>query len=198
MTDEVVRTIAKCRGLHTLTLAYPSVTEQGLEVVQQFGSLTSLSLPGTPLSDEIVAQWPDFPMLTHLDLSDTKITAKSMRKLVGSQSIERMALDRTGLKSTDLRFMTQLPYLRYLSLSGVGIDAKLLAAILDETSLSVLDLSDSDVSPEVLDVIAAKGQSLMFLMLRNNVMDSKRLMAIARSVPVFNLIWPAAMPQRRS
>ena len=110
VTDEVIGAIAKCSDLKTLTLAYPSVTQDGLKVIQQLGSLTSLSLPGTPLSDEIVAQWPDFPMMTHLDLSDTKITAKSVRKLAGSRGVERISLDRTEMNPTDFQFMGQFPY----------------------------------------------------------------------------------------
>ena len=151
--------------------------------VQHFGSLTSLSLPGTPLTDRIVAQWPKFRTLNHLDLRDTKITTKSVAKLAGSRILERLVLDRTEVKSTELAFLANLPYLKYLSLSGVGIDAKSLAAIFSGTSLSELDLSDSEVSPEVMDLIAAKGQSLEFLMLRNNELDQKRLMAIARGIP---------------
>ena len=183
VTDETLQGIAACNGLSTLTLAYPSVTANGLKQLTTIGSLDSLNLPGTPLDDSVVASWPEFERLENLDVRDTNITGVSLRKLLKAGKAKRVLLDRTNVAGKDLALLAKLPRLDHLSLQGLQIDAESMKAVLAGSKLTSLDLSNTSLSEQVLDAVLASGSKLIILVLQNSEVDGKKLLEIAQQHP---------------
>ena len=183
VTDEVLQSIRHCRKLNLLTLAHPAVSEEALEWIAEMASLRSLYLPGAPLTDEVVTKWGALSALRVLDVSDTRVTSASLAKLPVAQKLEKLVLDRSAVRPETLSWLAKNASLTHLSLVDVGIDAKTLGDLLDTCNLEELDLSSSDVSPEVLNVIAAKGSTITFLSMRDCELDEKSLIALASKNP---------------
>ena len=181
VTDETIAAIADCRGLATITLAYPSVTAAGLKQLPNIGSVSSLNLPGAAVDDGVVEAWPAFSYLTTLDLSDTKVTGASLNKLLASGQGRRIRLDRTPIAQDQLAVLAEQFNIEQLSLAGVGIDAPTLQAVLDHGTLRELDLSDAKLDPKIFDVLLAASANLQYLVLRNCEVDSEKLVALARN-----------------
>lgn len=179
VTDDVVKAVSECSDLNVLTLAYPATTRTGLAELNQVSQLTSLSLPGAPLDDELVDQWPRMPTLRHLDLRDTRVTGKSIKKLAADSSFERLVLDRAPVLAADLGCLARQPELTVLSLVGVGIDGPTLTELMKFDRLSVLDLSGTTVSNKTLQAIADHGTSLQLLVLTDCTFDTKALTKLA-------------------
>ncbi len=150
VTDEFIAPLAACESLSTLTLAYPAVTADGLRNLKAAG-VGSLNLPGAALDDSVVADWPEFSLVQNLDLRDTQVSGASVDRILALRAATRLILDRTLVKKSELGFLTELADLSELSLAGVGIDASTLGGLLAHHALTHLDLSDSEITPEILD-----------------------------------------------
>ncbi len=183
VNDELIRSLADCDRLRTLTLAYPQVTAEGLQQVGDLSGLTSLSLPGAAVDDGVIESWPKMPELTYLDLRDTEVTGKGVKRLIDGTRLTRLLLSGSKVAKADLTMLTQLEGLAELRVGGIGIDAGTLGGVLDNRELQQLDLSDSKVGPETLDVLITKGDRLRHLMLRNCDVDSRKLKELSVRYP---------------
>ena len=181
VTDKTLDCLKGNTKLQKLTLAYPKVSREALAKLELPNQISSLFLPGAALDDEVVAQWPAFPLLAEIDFSDTKITIESIKKLAAKSSLTKVIADRTDVLPTELGFLEN-ESLAVLSLEDIGIDAASLDKILTNplVSLTELNLSGTTVSPEVLDVILNKGNTLRYLQLRNCKLDDRKLLQIAQ------------------
>jgi hypothetical protein len=179
VTDNLIAPLQDCASLRTLTLAYPAVTADGLKKLRLPASIRSLSLPGAAVDDSVIAAWPEMPSLTHLDLRDTSITAVSLKRLLSANRATTVLLDRTKVSKDELGVLANHSGLTEVSLAGIGIDANVLGSILANGLLNRIDLSGSDVTPEILDVIAQSTAQLSFLGLRDCQLDEARLRSVA-------------------
>jgi hypothetical protein len=119
----------------------------------------------------------------NLDLRDTQVSGASVDRILALRAATRLILDRTRVKKSELDFLTELTDLAELSLAGVGIDAATLGGILAHRALTHLDLSDSEITPEILDTIASQAGTLQYLVLRNCEFDDNKLALIAAKHP---------------
>ncbi|MGB7327292.1 MAG: hypothetical protein WBD31_20620 [Rubripirellula sp.] len=174
VTDATVTAITKCKAIETLTLAYPSVTPGGLKSLPIHDRMTSITLPGSALDDEVALSWPPLTSLMNLNVSDTKITSKGIAHLCGGSLIKRLVIDRVSANRADLDFLANFVDLEHLSLVGVGIDPKPLERLLTESRVSALDLSDSSVTAAHIDAIMTSGGKLRWVGLRNTEIDQAK------------------------
>lgn len=182
VTDNFIAPLAACKSLTTLTLAYPDVSPDALRNLDVSG-IESLNLPGTPLNDSVVADWPEFSTVRNLDLRDTQITGSSVDRILVARAATRLILDRTPVKASELGFLVELADLSELSLAGVGIQASTLSGLLAHGTLTQLDLSECDITSAVLDAIASHPGSLQILVLRHCNLNHDKLAAIAAQHP---------------
>ena len=166
VTDTVVKPIAASKSLDRLTLAYPHVSAEVLAKLQ-LGSIRVLSLPGSAVDDNVVGQWGKLPMLSHLDLSKTKISAASLKKLLESMNLNTVILDDCQLQQADLGDLATKTDLINLSLAGIGITPEILTTVLQSNPLTVLNLSGVEVSDAVLDVLIKHGSGVRHLTIRD-------------------------------
>jgi len=183
VTDQWMEAIADCRGLQRLTLAYPAVTAEGLAILANFPELTHLFLPGAPVDDSVVAQWVEMENLHVIDLSDTKITGEGLRRLTESPYLKHLAINHTLVQASDLAPLKDHVQLETLLIAGVGIDASTLASILDAGVLRQLDLSDTELTTDVLDAIIDQGSQLRYLGLQNCTIEHSKLVELVRRYP---------------
>ncbi len=183
VTDELIEPLAQCNQLHTLTLAYPKVTAEGLEQLSNLSEIVSLSLPGSEVDDSVIGKWPPLSRLSYLDLSDTRVTEVGLQRLLEGGLVTHLTLNNTKISRSSLADLAKLQGLSTLMLAGTGIDSKVLDSVLDNGSLRRLDLSDSDIAPEIFDSLLAKAGALKHLVLRNCDVDSNKLQLIAARFP---------------
>lgn len=179
VTDQTIAALDHCQSLSTLTLAYPGVTTEGLRKLKLNANLSSLNLPGAAMDDSVAEHWPEFSLLTNLDLRDTQVSGKSVNQILASRAATRLVLDRTNVKASELGFLSELRELNELSLVGVGIEKATLESVLANGMLEYLDLSDSSVTPAILDLLAADDGPLNYVVLRNCELDNKTFAKLA-------------------
>ncbi|MCO8123004.1 hypothetical protein NHH03_14745 [Stieleria sp. TO1_6] len=174
VSDAIVEPILGSTRIGVLTLAYPVVSAELLAKLP-VGGTHALSLPGCEVDDAVVEQWPKLPLLTHLNLANTQITAASLPKLLDSQNLSSLVLDHCPIDADSLAAIGSQFSLQHLSVAGIGIPRTILAKLLQETELNTLNLSDTDLSDDLLKLIADKGSKLRHLTLRNVTFNDESL-----------------------
>lgn len=182
--DDHIQAIAECNGLQTLTLAYPGgVTPDGLRTIANFPKLVSLNLPGCPVTDAVLESWPALKSLTHLDLTDTDVTGNGLSRLLSGNRLLRLSLGKTRVRKSDLAFLADHEGLTDLVLAGVGIEAAALDAVLFNGLLERLDLSDSEIAPEIYGALLSGAEAMKHLSFRNCEIDSEKIARLAARYP---------------
>ena len=167
--DELCKDVWQCRDLDHLTIAYGSLSKQSLKHVGRLDRLTVLSLPGSDLDDEIVTQhWADLTMLSDINLSETKISSRTVAFAAALKNLQKLSIAYCDVKPEDLNDLTEVGQLIELDVAGIGITPDCLSGCLRRGMMDRLDLSDSHVSNELIDVlVSSAANSLLFLGLKN-------------------------------
>ena len=96
MTDEGLRNLVTPR-LTSLRLNKSGVTSRGLATIGEITSLRTLSLQGTPLTDDDLKPLAQLDKLTSLTLLNTKVTETGLETLKESMPSLRYVMNNLGV-----------------------------------------------------------------------------------------------------
>ena len=144
-----------CPDLERVVLAYPDIPAERLRDLAWMSNLRSLSIPGWDADDrdfEAIAARTSF---WSLNLSDTRIDAALIPWLSRCEGLRYLALDRVPLSAEVRRRLSNLRQITHLSLRGVPMSAEDFGELLRSGRLEYLDCSDTTLTAEHLDRLAA-------------------------------------------
>lgn len=184
VTDSILDSIANSRNLSSLTLAYPQISEAAFAAIGNFEFVNDLHLPGSAVNDSVIENWPRFPMLTSLDLSDTAVTTKGLQRLLpAAVYLSELAIAGMPILASELSLLANQDQLLRLDVGGVGLDPTTIGVLLGHGRLKYLDLSGTVVDATILKAIIQSARSLEYLGLRNCEVDSNSLAMLAGKYP---------------
>lgn len=161
-------TVKKVSALDLQLLSVPScnVTDKGLESLAHTKSLTALSLDGTPVTEKGISSLNNLdleklsvdscrsfndacldtvisnhPHLRYLTISNTKVTAKSVRRITELKNLQGLNLASLSLKDEDIKPLMSALHLSSLDLAENAITDKSLVELSRMKSLKKLQLS---------------------------------------------------------
>jgi hypothetical protein len=183
--DELCEDLWQCAELDHLTIAYGNLSKQALKYVGRFDRLTALALPGSAVDDEIVSQhWQALTMLSDVNLSETKVSSGTIEFLAGLKNLQKLSVAYCNAQPEDLMSLIDVDQLIELDVAGIGLTSDCLIGCLRRGMLDRLDLSDSRLSEELIDVLAGPAaNSLLFLGLKNCKLSEADLQRISDAHP---------------
>ncbi|TWU46376.1 hypothetical protein Poly51_57720 [Rubripirellula tenax] len=184
VTDKTTEAIEGCKTMDTLTLAYPNLSTEAIERLPIGPTTSSLSLPGTLVTDEIALKWPKLPFVKHLDFRDTAITEKTINHLCSGGIPYRMVLDRTKVDVSDISKSMDFSQLKALSLANVNIGGETMKRILKDASLEYLNLSGNTLDDDLLSALIASAGRLEILVMRDCTVDEKKFTELANQTRI--------------
>jgi Leucine-rich repeat (LRR) protein len=146
---------ARCGELRELSFCIDDrpATSGELQNLEQLQKLTTLSVGGRCLDDQLVASIARLPALERLLLRSNAISDEGIRSLGALSALKRLIIDYShGFRGTGFGGPAAFPHLETLSLKGSAIDDDGLAAIaslpaLRELQLNGTSLTSSAISP---------------------------------------------------
>ncbi|MGB7327375.1 MAG: hypothetical protein WBD31_21040 [Rubripirellula sp.] len=162
--DPLLKVLLACPNLDQLILGYPSISRSGLCRIGELQRLTVLQIPGANVDDSITATWRGLESLWEINLDDNPVGAQTIAWLSTLPSLRSVSLNRVELDDTARQCLAELGQVSGLRLSGVQLRANDLSRLLSNDALELLDLSHTNVSPEILE-LAANSPSLKVLIL---------------------------------
>lgn len=184
VNDRLCEPIWQCLQLNDLTLAYTALSRQAWERIGQFKHLKTLIIPGADIDDAITEQWRELEHLRFVDFSHTRVSTRTLAQLLSRPNLQRLALNYVDLEKRDLRGLENVLQLIELEVAGIGVEADTLDALLTRGLLERLDLSDSRLTPECLQILASEAANkLVFLGLRNCGLSDAELRLIVEAQP---------------
>jgi hypothetical protein len=183
--DDLCKDLWQCSDLDHLTIAYGSLSQRSLQKIGLLHKLTVLSLPGSNIDDSLVTNyWANLALLSDIDLSDTKVSVKTVEFLTSLNNLQKVALNNCDLEPEDLVGFCDVDQLIELEVAGIGMDAECLVGCLRRGMLDRLDLSESTISDELVDVLTSPiANSLVFLGLQGCDIKEDDLVRIAEAHP---------------
>lgn len=183
--DDLCEDLWQCSELDHLTIAYGSLSQRSLQKIGLLHKLTVLALPGSNIDDSLVQNhWGNLTLLSDVDLSDTKVSAKTVEFLTSLGNLQKVALNHCDLKPKDLIGFCDVDQLIELEVAGIGMEADCLVGCLRRGMLDRLDLSDTKLSSEVVEVLVSPiANSLAFLGLQGCDINEDDLVRIAEAHP---------------
>jgi len=165
VTDELCDELWHCAELDHLTIAYGNLSRATLSKVGRFSSLTALSLPGSKIDDDLVlGNWQSLGQLRDVNLSDTAITGLTVEFLSTRSNLQKLAINNCFIDPKALSCLVEVKQLIELDVAGIGMDSQFLAGCLNRGVLDRLDISNTKVTNDVIDVLAgSRAKCLRFL-----------------------------------
>ena len=111
------------KSLRNLTLTSDSVNNNSIQYICQLGSLNSLVISMTNITDDGVLQLKCVPNLKTLYLP-SQITDKGFENLKGLNSLEELVTSSDVLTNAGLKHLENLPLLKKLSISSVNVTSE--------------------------------------------------------------------------
>lgn len=137
------------------------------------GHIVEVNAAGSEIDDNDLIHVAVFDgTLETLDLSETKVTDRGLAYLSSLAQLEKLFLDETKVTDAGLRYLKPLVKLDVLALNGTPITGKGLANLRALTKLRVLNLSETKINDERL-VYLAPFTNLETLALVNNGLTGK-------------------------
>lgn len=188
-TDQLCNYLWKCTDLDHLTIAYGRLSQKSLANVGKLKKLTVLSLPGSETDDSIVQDhWQSLEMLSDINLSDTAITSASWEFFVGRKNLQKLAINHCQINKESLENLVDVRQLIELEVAGIGLTPTTLQGCLRRGMLDRLDLSESKVTEEMVDILASHlANSVRFLGLQACGLTDQQIRRIADSHPCLAL-----------
>jgi|GEM_PF-1356325 len=184
VTETHFAELLKCSQLSEITLAMPNISSASLREISRFSDLITLKLPGSQIDDEAVANWSSLTHLSDVDFSHTNITQKSIAVISQYHKIQRLKLNHTKLHATDMHLIENLPNLIELEVAGVGLTIDTLRLCLSSYLVDRIDLSNSLVTDEMVDLLASEEAShLLFIGLNQCALSENLIRRIAEANP---------------
>jgi hypothetical protein len=184
-TDRLCDHLWQCTELDHLTIAYGRLSRQALANIGQLTNLTVLSLPGSETDDSLIRDhWRNLHLLSDVNLSDSNVTSGACEFLICQKNLQKLSLNHCPLNKNDLAGLSDVKQLIELEVAGVGLTPETLQACLGRGMLDRLDLSDSVVSDEIIEILASKlAHSLLFLGLQNCGLNDHQIRSIVDAHP---------------
>jgi Leucine-rich repeat (LRR) protein len=183
--DDLCQNLWQCTDLDHLTIAYGNLSRQSLQNIGRFSKLTVLSLPGSKVDDDLIARhWSGLRLLSEVNLSHTHVSAKTASMLIALKNLQRLYVNHCQMDKHDLRDLVNVNQLIELEVAGVGLDPDTLLGCLRRGMLDRLDLSNSQVTDEMISALASpSANSLAFLGLKGCGLNESQLARIVDAHP---------------
>ena len=133
--------------LKQLSLQNTSVTDEGIEQLEQLSSLEKLYLSGTHVSDHSLGHLSEAHNLVVLTLSSTLVTDAGVRHIARLSSLEKLLLTKTAIGDAALMHVEHLKALEELHLQETQITDAGLQHLSKLKNLTVLDLYGTQITP---------------------------------------------------
>lgn len=142
ITDGGVRELKEFPRIENIVLKSTAITDQGIANMGEILSLNCLNLPAQ-ISDRGLEFLGNFPALTRLDLSFTKITNEGLKRLAALPALHELYLNDTTLGDDGMLSVPSLKSLSSLFLSGTRVSDAGLNHLESCTQLEHLELRDT-------------------------------------------------------
>lgn len=179
LNDKIIAEILRCNDMGQLTLAYSSVSREGMIKLGQFNGLTMLAVPGSDVDDQITSHWHKLEFIWDLNFDDTKISTATIDWVSRIDSLRRLSINRVPLSSKAARSLGELRQISELHLAGTQIDHDRLKPLLAAGNIEILNLSGWHLNDELVDLLES-GFSLRYLKLQESSIDTKALTRLLR------------------
>lgn len=148
------RSMHRCERLLSILLSDAKIVD--LRHLHFAPNLDELTLSGTPLADEDLAQLAALDRLKTLDLSDTAVTSHGVCALGEMDMLEELILESTEVNDTVVECLTNVP-LKLLDLSGTAVTDQAIPGLLKIRTLERVRVLGSKVSDAALDALREVG-----------------------------------------
>ncbi len=152
--DAELVNIERLTELESLNLASNHITDAGFAHLEGLVRLRSLDLSMTGITDTGLRHLKNLTQLRDLRLASVRVTGYGLADLKGLAQLETLAL--TGNQLDDLTFVTQFPKLKVLKLASTKVDDVGLLHLGEMAQLESLDISNTDVTADVVGELASK------------------------------------------
>jgi len=139
VTDAGIRMVYDIGTIEELSLENTSLTDEGLDGIERMVKLKRLCLRATKVTDSGLAKLKRLPSLETLDISWTKITDNGMSHLAAIARLRTLYVGHTAIGDASVRHLGQLKSLRALDVSGTKLsEGSVLQLKKDLTSCGVI------------------------------------------------------------
>lgn len=176
VTDKSLSVLPDLPALSGLRLSQSAVTDEGMKSVSQLANLTSLDISQTIVSDAGMANLTGLKNLRSLDISESLVTEDGLEHVASMESLEYLSIEGIELSDRSAKLFQSLSNLSghldlphtvtsnvelrtfegkaftSVSLAGQSLHPADYDVIASWKHLQVLDLSDSGVTGETLDL----------------------------------------------
>ncbi|HEY9732682.1 MAG TPA: hypothetical protein V6C89_12260 [Drouetiella sp.] len=142
ITDGGVREFKELPQIENIVLKSTAVSDQGIANMGEIASLRCLNLPAQ-ITDRGLEFLKNFPALTRLDLSFTRVTNEGMKQLSTLPELHELYLNDTTLGDDGLAYLQHLKSLTSLFLSGTRVSDSGLNHFDSCSQLEHLELRDT-------------------------------------------------------
>ncbi len=208
-TDRGLESIAKMKGLHSVSITSSRVSEGGLEKLLELPKLTdldvthcnvtnqfvgqvvkreqieSLSLSGTSIDDDAAALLSKLPKLRKLDVTRTQLTDEGLKLISGLNQLEELSIGNEAITNAGIAEVSRLPRLKSLMIDqacGDGVDNDCLESVKTIKTLEKLILLDRRFDRGALKHLSAMRQ-LKELWVGNTSMGSREVTILRAVLP---------------
>lgn len=118
MTAQDLLQVAQCAGLREIGAQNAELTFSVISAFLALPNLTALDLESTRFDDKMAKRLCRSKTITSLDLGATRITRTGLEHIVLMTQLRSLDLWATDLNEADLRLLSNLPHIEYLSLGN--------------------------------------------------------------------------------
>ena len=110
--------VAKCKSIKTLGIQNAQLTEASFAAILMLPFLENLDIEATRFDDKMAKALSQSRTITSLDIGGTKITRRGLEHVVSMKGLRSLDLWETALNEDDLKLLSGLPNLEYLSIGN--------------------------------------------------------------------------------
>lgn len=172
--------IGQLTKLTSLRIPNSKIVDADLSAIRHLAELTQLAITNADVDSglSVIAQ---FPKLTLLILSSTKVSAKTLELVRLAKSVSKFFLEDVSLDNDALAQIAQMGDLNTLCFVGDRVDAVGIACLSQLKTLESLDIEELVIVPEIVAEFA-KLKTLRRLYLRSKL-DPGTAKALKRALP---------------
>ncbi len=121
ITDAGLDFVNECPELFGLSLRGAAVTDAGLKRLDRLNNLRILQLGGTNISDAGLKYLGRLPSLHELQISDTEVTDTGLKDLERLGLLTVLRLSRTKVSDAGVQYLEKIPNLQKIELDGTAV-----------------------------------------------------------------------------
>jgi hypothetical protein len=123
------------------------VSELGLSRMSQLRRLYSLRMHDVPLTNKVVGQLADLPVLCEFDIAACGVTAGGFEHIVRMRRLASLTIRYAPLTSEDFERLSTLTGILWLDLRNTRIDDSAIRSITNLPGLWHIDLRNTEITP---------------------------------------------------